>query len=182
MKWSKFLIFSGVAAFILVELLFPSITGPQKLPLELQAKNTAFNLNKAITAYHTEYRDYPILDPVNDVVIDSEHALMDILLGSDKQRGQDGRNPRGIAFYTDKAAKPMGGGRFRKGLTYNEKDGSGQLWDPWGNFYRVRFDTDRNGKVENPEKPGTFIPESILTWSAGPDGDFETWEDNVKTW
>lgn len=181
-RWATFTISSGVTALILVGFFCPFKTGPQTPPIKIQAENTAFNLKNAIAAYHNEYCDYPVLDPVNDVMIDSEHSLMDILLGSDKQRGQAGRNPRGIVFFTGKAAKPMGVGRFRNGLTYDEKEGSGQLWDPWGNFYRVRFDTNGDGKVENPENPGTFLPESILAWSAGPDGDSETWEDNVKTW
>ena len=43
-------------------------------------------------------------------------------------------------------------------------------------------DQNGDGKVENPEVPGTLIPESIAIWSAGPDGDFDTWADNVKTW
>ena len=94
---------------------------------------------------------------------------------------QGGRNHRGVVFYTDKAAKPMEDGRFRRGVTL-KPDGSGELWDPWGNFYRVRFDSNGDGEIENPEAPGTFLPESILIWSAGKDGNFETWEDNVKTW
>jgi hypothetical protein len=32
------------------------------------------------------------------------------------------------------------------------------------------------------ESPGSTIPESVVVWSAGKDGDFETWDDNVKTW
>jgi len=27
-----------------------------------------------------------------------------------------------------------------------------------------------------------FLPETILVWSAGPDGDFDTWADNIKSW
>lgn len=26
------------------------------------------------------------------------------------------------------------------------------------------------------------LDEPILVWSAGPDGDFDTWEDNVTSW
>lgn len=147
----------------------------------MHAEIACYNLVNAISPYHTEYHEYPLLDPANDLTVESGHSLMDILLGSDKQKGPGGRNPRGIAFYTDRAAKPMGDGRFRKGITIDES-GAGELWDPWGNHYRVRFDTNNDGKIENPEAPGTHLPESIEVWSAGPDGDFETWEDNVKSW
>lgn len=145
------------------------------------AENTCYNVVNALSAYHTEYREYPILDPTIDVTIDSERGLMDILFGSDTQKEPGGRNPRGIAFYTDRAARPMGEGRFRRGVTL-EENGDGELWDPWGKHYRVRLDTNGDGKIENPAAPGTHLPESILVWSAGPDGDFATWKDNVKSW
>jgi hypothetical protein len=106
---------------------------------------------------------------------------MDVLFGSDTQKKPGGRNPRGIAFYIDRAAKPMGEGRFRRGVTLDE-NGDGELWDPWGNHYRLRLDTNGDGKIENPAAPGTQLPESIAVWSAGPDGDFETWADHDKTW
>jgi len=145
------------------------------------AENTAFYLKDAISAYRTEYLEYPLLDPANDLTVESGHALMDVLFGSDAQKAPSGRNPRGIAFYTDKKAGRMGDGRFRKGVTV-DATAAGELWDPWGNHYRVRLDTNGDGKIENPEATGKRIIESILVWSAGPDGDFETWKDNVKSW
>lgn len=145
------------------------------------AETTAQNLKNAISAYFTEYREYPLPDPVTDVTTDSGHALMDIILGSDRQKGPGGRNARGIAFFTDKEAKPMGGGRFRKGITL-DSGGGGELWDPWGNRYRVRFDSNFDNRLEKPDAPDTPIPDAIAVWSAGPDGNFDTWKDNVKTW
>ncbi|MEQ1839003.1 MAG: hypothetical protein ABL994_01225 [Verrucomicrobiales bacterium] len=44
----------------------------------------------------------------------------------------------------------MDNGRFRRGITLDE-DGGGDLWDPWGNHYRVRFDADGNDRVANPD-------------------------------
>jgi type II secretory pathway pseudopilin PulG len=166
---------------ILAGLLFPVATGVLRKDDRVHAEHTARNLKNAIAAYVTEYREYPLLDPVNDLTIDSGHAVMDVLFGSDAQKSPGGRNPRGIAFYTDRVAKPMGEGRFRKGVTLDDTT-AGELWDPWGNHYRVRLDTNGDGRIENPEVPGTHLPESILVWSAGPDGDFETWADNVKSW
>ncbi len=120
---------SFVLIGILAGLLLPATSGALARSNEVHAERTAFSLKDAIAAFHAEYRDYPILDPARDHTVDSGHALMDILLGSDMQKGPGGRNPRGIAFYTDKAAKPMGEGRFRKGLTL-DAHGGGELWDP----------------------------------------------------
>lgn len=163
---------------ILVGLLYPATTSALKRAEITHAENTVYNLKHAIAAFHVEYGNYPLLDSDPDLTM-TDHALMDIVLGSDKQN----RNPRRIAFYTDQAAKAMGGGRFRQGVTL-DAFGGGELWDPWGNFYRVRFDTDGNRRVENPDPagPANFLPESIILWSAGPDGDFDTWEDNITSW
>ena len=168
---------------ILVGLLLPSVTNSLRKDEKARAEKATLSLKNAITAYLIEYHEYPLPDPANDLTIDSGNGLMDILLGSDPQKGPGGRNPRGIVFYSDRAARPIDGGRFRKGLTLLP-DGTGELWDPWGNHYRVRMDTDGDGRVSNPDPamPARILTESILVWSAGPDGDFETWKDNAQTW
>lgn len=170
-----------MAGFLTWGLLFPSKTGPSRPPERTQVQNTSWNLKNAIAAYEKEYQHHPLLDPANDLTVETGHALMDVILGSDGQRTPGGRNSRGIIFYTDKSAKPFGEGSFRNGVTLDNTNG-GKLWDPWGNHYRVRLDTNGDGKIENPAAPATHLPESIAVWSAGPDGDFETWADNVKTW
>jgi hypothetical protein len=69
-------------------------------------QNTAFRLKYAISTYYTEYREFPIPGPDNDLTLESSHSLMDTLLGSDKEKGPEGRNRRAITFYTDQAAIP----------------------------------------------------------------------------
>lgn len=63
-------------------------------------------------------------------------------------------------------------------------DGGGQqmqLRDPWGG-YRIRSDSDGGGKIVNPEEPaGERITSGVILYSAGPDQDFGTWEDNVTS-
>ncbi len=175
--------------FVLICLVFAILAGfffpaPSCGPVDTKkphAETTVQNLKNAISAYRTEYREFPLLDPSNDLTVESGHLLMDVIFGSDAHRAPGGRNPRGITFFSDKAAARMGDGRFRNGVTVDDTT-AGELWDPWGNHYRVRIDTNGDGKVENPEAPGTLLPESILVWSAGPDGDFERWKDNVKSW
>lgn len=176
-------VFTGMFSLgIIAGMLFPAFTGVVGKAEYALAENSADNLKSALSAYFTEYRVYPVeAAGEGDVTIDSDHTLMDILLGSDKAAGPGGKNPRRVAFYADKAAKPIGEGRFRSGITL-DADGGGALWDPWGNHYRITLDTDFNNQVENPESPGNGFPELILIWSAGKDGDFDTWEDNPKSW
>lgn len=177
----------ALAGFLLIGLFMPCCFSTRIGSSETgNTQNTAFNLKNAISAYYTEYRKYPVPgEPEGDTSLQSDHALMDVLLGSDPEAEDDGLNPRRIAFFTGKQAKPMGKGKFRKGV-HLEEGGRGELWDPWGNYYRVVLDTDHDNRVEKPEWDKTSdsaeLPESILVWSAGPDGDFDTWQDNVKTW
>lgn len=173
---------------ILAGLMFPAATGILKKAERTHAENTAYNLKNAISAYFTEYRKYPVEggSASETEVIQTDLDLMDILLGADSQKQSGGLNPRGIAFFTDKAAKPMGGGKFRKGITL-EDDGGGELWDPWGEYYYVRMDLDYNNRTERPSwddtaSGGQYLPESILIWSSGPDADESTSKDNIKTW
>lgn len=167
-----------LAFFYIILINFPTLL---EKPDHVRAENTAYNLINSISAYFTEYRVHPIIDTKNDVEIESGSELMGILLGSGKQILPNGPNPRGIIFWSGSVARPMGNGRFRDGIQFDE-GGSGVLVDPWGNPYQVHLDTNFDSQLENPKKPGTFLSKSILVWSAGPDGDFETWEDNVKTW
>ncbi len=174
---------------ILAGLMFPAATGVLAKAERAHAENTAYNLKNAISAYFTEYRKYPV-DPSNSSETDeirTDNRLMDILLGADSQKtGSGALNPRGIAFYTDKAAKPMGGGKYRKGITL-QSDGGGELWDPWGEHYYVRMDLDYNNRTERPNwdqggSKSEVLPESILVWSGGKDEDDSTPSDNIKTW
>lgn len=171
---------------ILASLMFPATTGALRKAERTHAEHTANNLKNAISAYNTEYRKYPV-DPSNtneSTPMRTDNQLMDVLLGSDSQKEKGGLNPRGIAFFTDRAAKPLGSGKYRKGVTL-QADGGGELWDPWGEYYSVVMDLDYNNRVERPSwdaGDSPFLPESILVWSAGKDLDESSVKDNIKTW
>ncbi len=173
---------------ILAGLTYPAATGILQKAERAHAENTCYNLKNAISAYFTEYRKYPVLasNTNESTPLRTDNSLMDVLLGADSQKtGNNALNPRGIAFYTDKAARPLGGGRYRKGVTL-EADGGGELWDPWGEYYYVVMDLDYNNRTERPawddQGNSQVLPESILVWSSGKDREESTAKDNIKTW
>ncbi len=170
---------------ILAGLMFPATTGALRKAERTHAEHTANNLRNAISAYNTEYRKYPVDPSVTDESpMRTDNQLMDVLLGADSEKEKGGLNPRGIAFFTDRAAKPLGGGKFRKGVTL-QADGGGELWDPWGEYYYVVMDLDYNNRVEKPSwdvGDSSVLPESILVWSAGKDLNEADVKDNIKTW
>jgi hypothetical protein len=44
--------------------------------------------------------------------------------------------------------------------------------DPWGNYFNITFDLNYDNQVNDPVYG--LIPGSVLVWSAGPDGKFES--------
>ena len=172
---------------ILSGMMYSAATGALANAERQHAATTAANLKTAIAAYFTEYRKYPVQANAEEATaLLTDRALMDVLLGGDSAKVKGGLNPRGIAFFTDKAAKPSGNGGFRKGVKL-ESDGGGELWDPYGNYYFVRLDLDYNNRTERPAwdtsgGDAQVLPESILIWSAGKDGNEMTSKDNIKTW
>ena len=60
---------------------------------------------------------------------------------------------------------------------------AGAYVDPWGNPFRYQLDTDGDGAIGNPDpEAGTELQAQAIAWSAGQDGDYDTWEDNAKSW
>ncbi|RBP45832.1 hypothetical protein DES53_102214 [Roseimicrobium gellanilyticum] len=83
------------------------------------------------------------------------------------------KNPRGTGFYEPPPAKKKGGG-------YSPEPGLVDVWGTKG--YVVILDYDGDKEIADPEHPNAKITASALIYSAGPDGDFSTWKDNVKSW
>jgi len=172
---------------VLAGLIFPAATAVQKNAEKTAATNTCYNLKNAISTYYTEYRKFPVESGVEETEeLRTDIDLMSALMASDESKEKGGLNPRGISFYTDKAAKATGDSEYpwRKGIRM-DSDGSGELYDPYGDFYYVRLDLDSNNRVEKPSwdsSEGDLIPESIIVWSGGKDRDQENPKDNIKTW
>ncbi|MEM6917152.1 MAG: hypothetical protein AAF491_11360 [Verrucomicrobiota bacterium] len=148
-------------------------------PTSARTVNTAYHLKNSIVSFFVEYRRFPLEIDGADLSTTTDFPLMSILVGAENEVARK-INPRGIAFFSDRKAKVVDG-KYIGGLqTVNDERCI--LWDTWGNQFLVRMDTDYDNRVLSPEDPVQLIPDSVLVWSAGPDGDFSTWKDNVKTW
>ncbi|RBP45836.1 hypothetical protein DES53_102218 [Roseimicrobium gellanilyticum] len=134
-----------------------------------QAKADVKNLANATLAYRTEYNRLPLQTIHTDETkaLASEGKLMEILLGLDLRL-----NPRQVIFFE---GTTQADGKRKK------VSGSTAL-DPWNHVYRLQFDWNSDGKVDDPEHPGKSISAVVLVYSAGPDRDFSTWADNITSW
>ncbi|MDF1811373.1 MAG: type II secretion system protein [Verrucomicrobiales bacterium] len=187
---------------ILSGMLFTGASAAMNSARKADASNTAYNVRNAAAAYFTEYRRHasPVTSSSDYEDFATDENYMDILLGADSGVGKE-KNPRGIAFFSGKAAKKLSSNTYIKGIAL-KTNGGGSLWDPFGRMYGIRLDTANKGRIENPEvhEPsisgtegspewGTsgsvsnlpeVITESIAVWSSGKEKDIAS--DNVKTW
>jgi hypothetical protein len=133
-----------------------------------QAKADAISLVQALKGYRVEYNRFPQLDQTDEKQpVASEGKLMDILTARDIRL-----NPRQITFFdgtTGPDDKP-------------KKSTGSSVLDPWNHAYRLHFDWNNDGKVDDPEHPGKTITAPVVAYSAGSDGKYETWGDNITSW
>jgi len=165
---------------ILAGISFPAAQGVLAKAKKSSAENIALQLTSSIAAYYTEYRRYPLgsnNSNGNDITIPSDENLMDILLGADSSDGKR-YNPRGISFFAGKKAK----GKMN-GLDMNSS-GGGSLYDPWGELFQITIDTDFNNRVNAESRDGndSIVPQSVIVWSYGKDGEGGDRKDWITTW
>ena len=182
---------------ILSGLIFTGASGAMNNVKKTDSKNTAYNVRNAISAYFTEYRRMPNPDSSSSgeyVDFATDEDFMDILMAADSAVGQQ-KNPRGIVFFSGRAAKRDGNGGYVRGVSMND-NGGGKLWDSFGSLYGVRLDTANKNRMPNPEvthpnvtgvpwgtggsSENNLISENAAVWSPGKDKVKAT--DNIKTW
>ncbi|MEN3942972.1 hypothetical protein WJU23_16865 [Prosthecobacter sp. SYSU 5D2] len=134
----------------------------------------------ALGHFRIEYGSFPISGPYKgkDVELRSEGPLLAALIGEDSTV-----NIRMIRFLDPSPARD---GR----QSFIKEDGQWRMVDPWGEMYYMALDVNMDNRIANPEaKPGNLsdkipaaVNASVIIYSAGPDRDPKTWEDNVRSW
>jgi prepilin-type N-terminal cleavage/methylation domain-containing protein len=162
-----------VIIVILMGLLFPAFRGAQTQARKTQAKNDVAQIVTAVTAFYTEYGTYPsTFSP--EMTFDAKNGSDNDKLFNELRGNSSAKlNLKNISFITLPAVKddknPRGG-----------FDSSGKLYDPWGNQYIVRLDTDYDNKVTNPYSQNAGpnpIDLGVLAWSMGSDGQTQSGAD-----
>lgn len=169
------LIVAGVLALIaipvigfLASLALPAVNQGLGKAKEARVRSTMAQLSAAIANYQIEYRRFPVESSGEDVTLESRGRIMAALSGDPSEAGSEGMNPRQVTFYVPLSARS------------HSEDAHAQ-WDPWGYLYQIRIDSDFDNQVIDPSS-GSPVTRSVIIWSAGPDGNEDTWEDNLKSW
>jgi type II secretory pathway pseudopilin PulG len=140
--------------------------------LQAQAIMRAFI--EAMEAYQTENQKLPIetfsSTAERGIPKRTRGLTLQVLLGT-----EDKLNRRHIQFFDPS---------FPGEMLHNDGQHDPVLVDPWGEPYY--FMIDSKGKVPNPDprdnKDHPFIETQVIMFSAGPDRDPTTWDDNILSW
>jgi prepilin-type N-terminal cleavage/methylation domain-containing protein len=171
-----------VAAFTLIELLvvimiiavlmglaFPVFQGVQNQAKKTQARNDLMQIVTAVNAYYTEYGKYPLTpatpaDTTYGAMTTNEQLFNELRSVTARQ------NPREIVFLSPPDVKDVN--NPRAGIS-SAPAPAGQYFDPWGNPYMIRVDTDYDNQVNNPysQNAGSapLLRSGVIAWSFGKD-------------
>ncbi|MBP7949153.1 MAG: type II secretion system protein [Verrucomicrobiales bacterium] len=137
----------------------------------------------AVSQFYSDYEGLPTEVGGEDTEQTSmEGDLIAILLA----KGEVAKNPRKLNYLEGmKQAKKGSSGAFEDGLDFESDPTKPTLLDPWGQAYKIKMDSDLNNEIENPEKDATpkiIRGKRCIVWAPGPDKNYDTWNDNVKSW
>ncbi len=106
-------------------------------------------------------------------------AILEVLLGS-----RQGAGPNQSA--ANRLLRSLSSQRTSGDGLYYDDHNEPILVDPWGEPFYFIADLKGAGKIPNPDprdnKTHPFIEKPIIMFSAGPDGNPNTWDDNVLSW
>ncbi|MGZ5005219.1 MAG: type II secretion system protein, partial [Chthoniobacterales bacterium] len=154
---------------VLIGLAFPVFQGAQNSAKNAAAKNDLTQIVAAVSAFYTEYGTYPsTYSP--EMTFDGKNGNNNDKLFNELRGNQFATmNPRNIGFIAPPVAKDAT--KPKGGIGQND----GRWYDPWGQEYLVRLDTDYDRQVTNPYSKnagfsGGKIDQGVIAWSLGKDG------------
>ncbi|MGZ5554013.1 MAG: type IV pilin protein, partial [Chthoniobacterales bacterium] len=126
---------------VLIGLAFPVFQGAQNSAKNAAAKNDLTQIVAAVSAFYTEYGTYPsTYSP--EMTFDGKNGNNNDKLFNELRGNQFATmNPRNIGFIAPPVAKDAT--KPKGGIGQND----GRWYDPWGQEYLVRLDTDYDRQV-----------------------------------
>jgi prepilin-type N-terminal cleavage/methylation domain-containing protein len=152
---------------VLMGLLFPTVGAVKETARKAQAKNDCVQIVTATKAYYAEYGKYPVTEgsSSDDTYSDNNDRLMNVLRATGGNGYDLEMNPRKIAFLEPPIAKDPSNPKSGIG-------GSGDYYDPWGERYWIRMDSDYNNEISNPYSGNAgfgILNTGVIAWSLGKD-------------
>jgi prepilin-type N-terminal cleavage/methylation domain-containing protein len=164
-----------VIVAVLMGLAFPVFQGVMNSAKKTQAKNDLTQIVTAVNAFYTEYGQYPCVaqsgDDTADYFTDTDAKRRSLFdnLRVPVPSAPPTANPRAIAFLQVPAVKNDAVGQRRAGV-----GNGGIFYDPWGQPYAVKIDSNYNATVTNVYDANTgagpgILNSGVIAWSLGKD-------------
>ena len=161
---------------ILMAMSIPAANAILKRTKVSNARNDAGIVVSGLLQYRLEYSSWPDFAKGQGKKHFTDHEFVETMMpdGDGAPPAENLKRVRFIEGGADVVAPGNAGGQD-------------QFIDPWGNpFQYLVNETPRDtmglgsfkGDYSGPEE----IRANVLVWSAGPDGDYSTWTDNVVSW
>ena len=164
---------------ILAGILVPAVMSGIKKGQQAKAKAEIVTLLNAIKQYENTYNKLPLTR-----YIDPEHPDEEKYYKADNtSKAQFVSSWLIQALQADTSIKNAAGNSVNpRKIQFLEKrnTGEGDYDDPWGNEYKIIFRADEEiplTALYSANTTGGKIYQSVVIWSAGPDGDFDTKDD-----
>ncbi len=138
-------------------------------------------LLRAIQDFHAETGRFPVPPgfPAGEASpMRSDEVIKDALMGRDPIINPTNKSFLGaVPNAAETPAHPEGPG-------FSTASGRQTIVDAWGTEFFLMWDANGDGVITHPDPAanGASLPHPVLVFSAGPDGDADTWEDNVISW
>jgi len=142
---------------ILMALLFPAVGNAIKMAQKTAAKNDVVQIANALSAYQTEYGQWPVTNETNGTM--SANVLLTLI--GDSASAAVTANPRRIIFMEVGDAKRGKSGKTAVGISV--------FVDPWGQPYQYAVDANYDNVLSNgvPGVTGSGLRKSVAVWSYG---------------
>ena len=153
---------------ILMAMMVPAAGMILKRAKKSQAKADAGVAVTVLLKYQTEYNRWPGFSATTNMLY-TDKEWVDTM--SPSPGGAPPQyNPKRIILF-----EPGAGALAADGANV------GAFVDPWGNPFQYVPDLDGDSTLADPAT-GQEIRARAIAWSAGEDGAYDSWEDNVKSW
>lgn len=181
-------------AYLIIAYASQFAEGLESRRIETNSKIVARTIANGLEQFYFDHNRLPgRAGPDAQTTTSAKSAIVRILLAEESKEGVkqnlrntnylDGIGPAQarvttLAAPSDRSSQWVSG-LIIEGSTY-------ALVDGWGNYYHVMMDSNFDGLITSPLPPveatGAGLSKRAIVWSAGKDGNLETWGDNVKSW
>lgn len=160
---------------ILMGMMIPGAGMIMKKAKSSTARTNAMIVQTALQRYRTEYNVWPDFAKGRNKEHFSDDKFMEVMVPNPTGR-PPAENLKRIKFI-----------ETSKNATVEVSSGKFEYQDPWGKPFQYLVnetpqDTMELGNFRHDYDGPKEIRAKVLVWSAGPDGDYTSWGDNVWSW